>query len=398
MTKRALLLAYGCEPGKGSEQGTGWAWARMIARQGDVWVITRANNQSVIESALPEVPERDRLTFIYVDLPAWARFWKRGQRGVRLYYLLWQGAALIRSRKLHRELNFDSVWHVTLSTAWLGSVGGWIGPPLVLGPLGGGVPMPWKLAGIVGVRGALYEIVRSVARFLGRNLNPLARLSWRKAALILVQNEETRRWLPRRYQDKMRIFPHVALYDTPVIERDAGPDSQVAIFAGRLLAWKGTYLAIEAVASRPSWKLLVCGSGSQEERLKQLTVHLGVEDRVTFLGWTARTELERRMREEASVLLFPSLHDDAGWIVPEAMACGLPVICIDRGGPPLLVGSAGLVASSAGSASDVIARLARLLDAEFPNGPAVARQADSWTLEQRAQDLEALVHPVLEVS
>ena len=65
-----LAFAYACEPGKGSEPGAGWAMARVAARIGPTWVITRANNREAIEASLPTIAERDRLTFVYVDLPS----------------------------------------------------------------------------------------------------------------------------------------------------------------------------------------------------------------------------------------------------------------------------------------------------------------------------------------
>ena len=37
---RILAFAYACEPAQGSEPGAGWAWARMLAHQGETWVIT----------------------------------------------------------------------------------------------------------------------------------------------------------------------------------------------------------------------------------------------------------------------------------------------------------------------------------------------------------------------
>ena len=37
---RVLLSAYACEPGKGSEAGNGWNWARELSRYEDVWVLT----------------------------------------------------------------------------------------------------------------------------------------------------------------------------------------------------------------------------------------------------------------------------------------------------------------------------------------------------------------------
>ena len=42
------------------------------------------------------------------------------------------------------------------------------------------------------------------------------------------------------------------------------------------------------------------------------------------------------------VFLFPSLHDSGGIAVLEAMYLGLPVVCLDLGGPAVSVGDAGI--------------------------------------------------------
>ena len=86
---KVLLSAYACEPDKGSEPAVGWNWVRQVSRFHEVWVITRANNRKPIEKALAKNP-LPNAHFIYFDLPHWARFWKRGQRGAHLYYYLWQ--------------------------------------------------------------------------------------------------------------------------------------------------------------------------------------------------------------------------------------------------------------------------------------------------------------------
>ena len=82
---RVLISAYACEPGQGSEPGGGWHWMCQIARFEECWVITRQNNRPVIEKTLAANP-MPGVHFIYYDLPRWARFWKRGKTGVRLYY------------------------------------------------------------------------------------------------------------------------------------------------------------------------------------------------------------------------------------------------------------------------------------------------------------------------
>ena len=61
------------------------------------------------------------------------------------------------------------------------------------------------------------------------------------------------------------------------------------------------------------------------------------------------------MREEAEVLVFPSLHDQAGFVVAEATAAGLPTVCLNRGGPRL-VGGTPVEASTPGATAQALAR------------------------------------------
>jgi hypothetical protein len=84
-----LAFAYACEPGRGSEPGAGWAWARMLAQIEETWVITRRDYAASIEHALRSTPERENLRFVYVELPERFRGWQRDLRGLRIYYLLW---------------------------------------------------------------------------------------------------------------------------------------------------------------------------------------------------------------------------------------------------------------------------------------------------------------------
>jgi glycosyltransferase involved in cell wall biosynthesis len=356
---RILVVAYACEPGEGSEPGAGWVWPRMLARVADVWVVTRENNRGAIESALPGVPERGHLRFVYVDLSERSRFWKKGNRLARLYYLLWQGTVLREARHLDKEVGFDVAWHLTMSTVWLGSLIPLLGKPFVFGPVGGGVGTPWRLAPALGARGVIHDAGRAFARAAGRYANPMTRLAWRRARLILVQNPDTRQWLPSRVRGRVEVFPHVVLEEgsvsqfSPRFEPEGPHDGRVALYAGRLLPWKGIALAIRALSLLPEWRLLVCGTGPDERRLRDIASRAGVADRATFLGWLPRDELLQLMRE-SDVFLFPSLHDEGGWVIAEALACGLPVVCLDRGGPSVLTGWGVPV----GRVKDTIAALA----------------------------------------
>lgn len=384
---RVLAFAYACEPAEGSEPGAGWAFARMLASRADVWVVTRANNREAIEAGLENVPERDRLHFVYVDLPAWARFWKRGRIGIQPYYLLWQALALRQARRLHRRRAFDLTFHVTLANAWLGSLAGLVGPPFVYGPVGGTLGMPWRMAPAVGTTGTVYETVRFIAVSVSRYVNPIARSAWRRARVILVQSPETIGWLPRGYRAKAHVFPNVAFDDGPRGWSGRIPEARTALFAGNLLPLKGVALAIDALSYLPGWTLELCGDGRDAARLRRRATRRGVRERVRFRGRLSRDDLVDRLRV-ADVFAFPSLRDSAGWAVAEASAVGVPVVCLDRGGPPTIVGRGVPVTTPGATARE----LARQISAASGTSGGAAFALD---VEARGRVLWDLVHSAL---
>ncbi len=335
---RCLVSAYACEPEKGSEPGAGWNWACAASREHEVWIMTRSNNRSAIDKALKEEP-KPSLRVVYLDLPPWARFWKQHGRGLRSYYLLWQILAARESRRLHRKFQFDIVHHLTFANVWLPALVCVVDAPFVLGPVGGGPRVPLRLFPALGARGMLHEVLLVTARELSR-LNPLVRLSWRRANVIVCQNDETRAILPKRHRAKAQIQPNASLpAQMPSVKKHLETHTPAlggqAICAGRLVPWKGLALAIRSLVLAPGWRLLIVGEGSDKARLERLTSRLGLSSSVTFHGWCPQAELWELMRS-SNVLIVPSLREDASFVTVEACAMGVPVIAFDRGGPAAL--------------------------------------------------------------
>jgi glycosyltransferase involved in cell wall biosynthesis len=164
-----------------------------------------------------------------------------------------------------------------------------------------------------------------------------------KADLVLVAGgERTRNSLLKAGCPAEKIVASVdcgvrsALLDLPRV-RHTGENYRF-IHYGRLVLQKGTFLAIEGVAKA---KCRVCldivGKGPELDRCQRLTRELGLEDRVHFLGWyTSHAELLDSFKNYRGAV-FPSFQDANGIVVQEAMAVGLPMICLDWGGPQLLI-------------------------------------------------------------
>ena len=61
-----LILAYACEPLKGSEPGVGWNLSVALSKLHNVTVLTRRNNKSAIEAYISKYPS-DNINFVYHD-------------------------------------------------------------------------------------------------------------------------------------------------------------------------------------------------------------------------------------------------------------------------------------------------------------------------------------------
>ena len=330
-----LVSAYACEPDRGSESEAGWQWAIAAACRHEVWVLTRENNRSSIEATVSELG-LDSLHPVFIDLPTWTRRWKRGGRGVRTYYILWQILVSRTARQLGRRIPFDVVHHVTFANVWLPALASSPGARFILGPVGGGVRVPRHMYRTLGLRGATHEMGLQVARRLIA-LNPWTRATWRRADLIIAQNHETRNALPRCHRAKCIVRPNawVAREGEPSQQpRTAGRSPTVA-FAGRFVPWKGGALAIATIARLPTYRLVMIGAGSDERRLRALVKRHGVADRVSFHPWLTRDALWRELCA-ADVLLLPSLREEASFLAAEAAARGVNVVAFSRGGPAVL--------------------------------------------------------------
>lgn len=346
---KLLMSAYACEPCKGSEPGVGWRWAVETARLGhEVWIITRENNRAGIEAGLAGLGAgiAVRLHFVYYDLPPRLRAWKRGGRGVHLYYYLWQWGAYRCARRLHAAQRFDAVHHITFGVTRQPSLMGRLGIPFVAGPLGGGERAPLALRRHFPWSGHVRDAVRDLANALV-HFDPFVRQMLAQATLILVKTPESMAWLPATCRDKAHVLLEIGIDahpPAPMVPPSAvvaGPRRRLRlVYVGRFLYVKGMELGLRAMASLRARgvdvTLTMIGQGPQEARWRSVAAELGVADRVSWTPWMRHDQL---LAAYASfdVFLFPSLHESSGNVVLEAMAAGLPVVCLDLGGPPQMV-------------------------------------------------------------
>jgi glycosyltransferase involved in cell wall biosynthesis len=357
--KKILLSAYSCSPNAGSEPGIGWNWAQSIAADGHaVTVITRAINRANIE--MFSTGKCSNPKFVFHDLSALAQTIYQLPFGNYMYYLLWQYTAARRALELHRAENFDQVQHVTWGSFRAASFMGKLGIPFVFGPVGGGEDTPNQLRRGLGWRGRFWDSLRRLSNRL-LTVDPFVQTTYADASEILTTTPQTLSRIPQAYRPKARVQPAAG------VSPDLVPDHSSAkapwsfrrseatlqiLYVGRLVPWKGLHLALRALAvlgeRRSSVQLTVIGEGYDAPRLKRIASRLNLGDRVKWMPWMPREAL-LSIVTDFDLFLFPSLHDSGGMAVLEALSFGLPVVCLDLGGPSEFVNdSCGRVARTTG--------------------------------------------------
>lgn len=118
--------------------------------------------------------------------------------------------------------------------------------------------------------------------------------------------------------------------------------SDTILYLGRINWKKGLDRLIEAVAQLPRGKLIIAGNDEDDlaPRLGALAEARGLADRVAFPGHVDGAA-KRELLSSAAVTVLPSLSENFGNAVLEAMAHGCPVVVTQGVGLAAAVQSAG---------------------------------------------------------
>ncbi len=345
---KILLTAFAFAPNQGSERGLGWNWALATARQGhEVTVLTQIELRGDIEAeiAAGRVPKSLRVVFF---MPGWLdRFQARGVGAGyasltwHLTHLLWQ---ILAYRHVRDQLDlsaFDVVHHLTYSGIRHPTLMGRLPLPLILGPLGGGERAPLALRKTLPWGGWLKDLLRDVHTALIR-VDPITRRACAEAAVIYVKTEESRAAIAPAFRNKTFIHMEIGTKGAataPKPPRDPQAPLRI-LYAGRFVYWKGMHLGLKALAEAASQglnaRLTMLGQGPDEAFWRGLADDLGVGPIIDWRAWVDHDRIGALYRAH-DLVLFPSLHDSSGNVVLESLAHGLPVVCLDLGGPAVLV-------------------------------------------------------------
>jgi glycosyltransferase involved in cell wall biosynthesis len=190
--------------------------------------------------------------------------------------------------------------------------------------------------------------------------------------------------------DTERFKPDETARERLAREYSLAPDEIVLSTVSYLRPIKNPQIIVQAcglLAQRGvPVRLFVAGDGEMLPELKQLTVQLGITERVHWLGLVSNPV---PLLQASDLFLLATVGEAFGLVLPEAMACGVPVVGACAGAIPEVVedGVTGLLVQPLDpiSLADGIEKLARNTALRKTMAQqATARVTQMFTLRQSA--------------
>lgn len=337
--KTILLVALDINPSIGSEAGRAALWLSLAIKHANIIVVTdRAHASSDLAISFP------RVTFHFVEssrLLRAAKFAQSRQWAFAIIYRLFLLKAKSLIRVLARSQHIDAIHCITPAGLVYFNDFYTLGLPTIVGPVGGGLRTP---AGFPSVFGTTRRVNTLRDWYFSRILKMQ---NWReyftRAKLVLVSSGYERSLLPQPIQKRsLQVFNAVVDTDYFCPAKTSACSTRPRIlFSGSLVPLKAVNLLLEAarramLCGSLDFDIDIAGDGPEEGALKATAERLEIAHRVHFLGRLTKTEM-RDCYRNSDVFCFPSLRETAGNAVVEAMACGLPVVVANYGGPADIV-------------------------------------------------------------
>lgn len=398
--KEIVLTAFACHPDYGSEKGIGWLAIQAATEEYRVHIITPSENKAPIQNANESIA---RAHFHYVDLPSWLQSLR--DRSAQLYYLCWQWVAYRKAKQLLEARPIALIHHVTYGNSWTPVLHGYLDVPFIWNA-GGRAKTPRTFLNSMSRVGQRQEWLRNILLTVSA---PIVRFTTASRATLIHTCSKRSLW-PNDLPVRRLIFGGLSEDEIRQLrlnrtEKNRNSKSFRAISIGRLLPWKGFDLGLRAFAQFqegvPEAQYWIVGAGPEQSHLKRLATELGCAEATRFWGRLPRDKTINLL-SDADVLIHPSLHEQFGYVLLEAMAAGTPPICLDLEGAPELVDEGGIVIR-ASSPTQVIAELTNELCRLKSNTgywKEMSRQgctrALEWTHEKVGDRLLSLYNEVLE--
>lgn len=179
-----------------------------------------------------------------------------------------------------------------------------------------------------------YGFLRNILNLVNSNIV-------RNASAVMALSDELAGWFRNVYADiPVEVIPNGLDYTVFSHKEQYSPKIKRIVTVARLIECKNIELSMRAFKkaheAHPEITLDIIGEGYLHETLENVIHEEDMTEFICLKGYIDPKEIATKLKEYDLFYLL-TIADSFGQVFIEAMACGLPVICADIGGPKEIV-------------------------------------------------------------
>jgi glycosyltransferase involved in cell wall biosynthesis len=279
--------------------------------------------------------------------------------------------------------------------------------PFIWGPIGGMGYFPFRFFPAVGLKGAIYYLGYNCINYFHTHfLNRPRTAAHKTQGKLICATPENQEKALKIWNCNSTVMAEVGLpslvkNDIVIKEKDTTLN---IIWTGLHIPRKALTLALKGMyhlRQDVKWQLNILGKGSQTIHWQKETVRLGIADRCQFHGWLPRKDALEIM-QDSHILLITSLRDLTSTVTVEALALGLPIICLDHCGFSHIVTPACGIKIPVKTPNQVSTDITHAIEKIWDNEPwrqelakGALKRAQNFTWENKARKVNQIYREVI---
>src|SRR5262245_4726681 len=396
---RVLLIAEACNPTWTSVPLVAYNPARALPARPDLRVTLVTHVRTRDGLATSDIGKLADLVFIdneFIARPVYklARLLRGGEQlGWTIdTAMAWPSYVVFEHmvwNKFGRRLGrgeFDLVHRITpLSPTAVSPLAAKTDVSMIAGPLNGGLRWPKEFPELVRREREWLVPLRNLYKLL-----PYHRSTYRHLAAVITASRSTAAEIPRNFRGLRFHLPENGVDPGrfPIADRWPEPAGRFRfVTVGRLVPYKGLALTLGSVrrsAALQQCELVVIGDGPDRPAHEEFVAGHGLGACVTFRGQLPQAEVAADMRR-SQTFVFPSLREFGGGVILEALACALPSLIVDYGGPGELVTDATGIKLPMRPREELVELLRKAMERLAADPTACRRMGESAAAEVRRE-------------
>lgn len=336
--KKIALIAYDLNPMVGSECRSAYLWLKILAKYYQIDAFVCSVHQDDLENE-----HFHNVRFIFIPVPGCVRLFasKTGLYFISVAFFMRKCKLLLRNKsasETYDVLHFltPAGVHSFINCSKVCNV------PYIIGPLGGGLPTPVNFKNIFKFKEKFLERARIfLYRYMQRN--PYWQDYINHACKVIIGTQYLAKRLPMQATNHTHIIfdTVVDITEFEMTKREKEADCIKIVYSGKLSPIKGILMLVDAIKLVKAktnaeifskLQFIIYGDGPLKERVKNKIVRFGLSNSIILCGHVYRAELIRALKQ-SDIFCLPTIRENGGGSILEAMAAGLPIITSDYGGP-----------------------------------------------------------------